>query len=101
MFVATNATDQVRYGSLECSQFLTQWTSLELERESHTALYLNERGTKLFRVPALFIFYYSREAEDKLSALQDALSDANSRLAKLDSLEADAVSRAMEIQVWR
>ncbi|CAM9462965.1 unnamed protein product, partial [Hapterophycus canaliculatus] len=39
-----------------------------------------------------------RQAEEKYSVLQNALSGANSRLAKLNSLEADAASRAVEIQ---
>lgn len=40
-----------------------------------------------------------RHAEEESLALKNALSSANSRLSKLESLEAEAVSRAMEIQV--
>lgn len=40
-----------------------------------------------------------RHAEEESLALKEALSTANSRLAKLDSLEADVESRAKEIQV--
>lgn len=40
-----------------------------------------------------------RNAEEESLALKNALSIANSRLSKLESLEADAASRAMEIQV--
>ncbi len=42
-----------------------------------------------------------RHAEEESLALKSALSSANARLAKLESLEADAVTRAKEIQVGR
>ncbi|CAM9359935.1 unnamed protein product [Scytosiphon promiscuus] len=43
----------------------------------------------------------ARLAEDKSMALQNTLSGANSRLAKLDSLEIEVASRAAEIQDCR
>lgn len=42
-----------------------------------------------------------RHAEEESLALKEALSSANSRLAKLDCLEADVASRAKEIQVCK
>lgn len=45
------------------------------------------------------IAFRGRHAEEESLALKEALSSANSRLAKLDSLEADVESRAREIQV--
>lgn len=40
-----------------------------------------------------------RHAEEESLALKNALAIANSRLSKLESLEAEAASRSMEIQV--